>query len=145
MEFLENFLLFREPNSDRFFGADLGEVTYYDALMFANADSNPDNMIGMITDHRSLVAFGKKTTELFENTGVSGFPFERNINGTMQVGLLSENLYGRCFDIVHFIADDYTVRRLEGNQPVRISTHNIEQRLEREFTLSTGTAFSYCM
>ena len=142
VEFLENFLLFREPNSNRFFGADLGEVTDYDALNFANADSNPDNMIGMITDHRSLVVFGKETTELFENTGVSGFPFERNINGTMQVGLSAENLYGRCFDVVYFIADDLTVRRLDGVAPIRVSTHYIEQKLE-SFTLSTGEAFSY--
>ena len=143
VEFLENFLLFREPNSDRMFGADLGSATDFDALNFVNADSNPDNLLGIISDHRSLVCFGSETTELYENTGVAGFPFERIINGTMQVGLAYENLYGRCFDVVYFIADDLTVRRLDGNQPVRISTHFIEQKLEQDFTISSGYAFSY--
>ena len=143
VSFLENFMLFREPNSDRMFGADLGSSTSFDSLLFVNADSNPDYLLGGITDHRNYVAFGEETTELYVNTGASGFPFERVINGTMQVGLAAENLYGRCFDIVYFIADDLTVRRLDGNQPVRVSTHYIEQLLEQNFTLSSGEAFSY--
>lgn len=143
VEFLENFLLFREPNSNRFFGAELGSVTDFDSLDFASADSNPDNLLGMISDQRNLVCFGKKTTELYTNTGASGFPFERIINATIQVGLAGENLYDRAFDVVYFIADDLTVRRLDGNQPVRVSTHYIEQLLENTFTLSSGRTFSY--
>lgn len=141
--FLENFLLFREPDSDRMFGADLGSVTDFDALNFVNADSNPDNLLGGIAIDRNYVAFGKQTTEFYTNTGASGFPFERIINATSQVGLAAENLYGICFDIVYFIADDLTVRRLDGNQPVRVSTHAIEQKLQSEFTLSSGEAFSF--
>ena len=143
VEFLENFMLFREPNSNRMFGSDLGSVTDYDALNFVNADSHPDNLLGGLSIDRNYIAFGKKTTEFFTNTGVSGFPFERIVNATMQVGLAAENLYGICFDVVYFIADDLTVRRLDGNQPVRVSTHYIEQLLEKTFTLSSGEAFSY--
>ena len=139
---MENYLLFREPNSNRFFGADLGSVTDYEALQFANADSSPDDMVGMITDHRALLCFGDTTTEIFENTGAAGFPFERNINGTMQVGLADASLVGRIFDIVYFVADDLTVRRLEGNQPVRISTHFVEQKLA-SFTIASGETWAY--
>ena len=143
VDFLENFLLFREPNSNRMFGADLGSATDFDALNFVNADSHPDNLLGGIAIDRNYIAFGKETTELYTNTGVAGFPFERIINATMQVGLAAENLYGICFDVVYFIADDLTVRRLDGNAPVRVSTHYIEQKLENDFTLSSGEAFSY--
>lgn len=143
VEFLENFLLFREPNSNRMFGAELGSTIDFDALDFVNADSHPDYLRGIISDHRNLVAFGEDSTELYTNTGVAGFPFERIINGTMEVGLAAENLYGRCFDVIYFIADDLTVRRLDGNQPVRVSTHYIEQLLEQTFTLSSGESFSY--
>jgi hypothetical protein len=143
VDFLENFLLFREPNSNRMFGADLGSATDYDSLNFVNADSNPDHLIGGVSIDRNYIAFGKKTTEMYTNTGASGFPFERIINATMQVGLAAEGLYGICFDVVYFIADDLTVRRLDGNAPVRISTHYIEQLLQSTFTLSSGEAFSY--
>ena len=143
VEFLENFLLFREPNSNRMFGADLGSSTSFDPLLFVNADSHTDYLKGIIADHRNLVCFGEESTEFFTNTGASGFPFERVINGTMEVGLAAENLYGQCFDIVYFIADDLTVRQLQGNQPMRISTHFIEQKLEQDFTLTSGKFFSY--
>ena len=143
VDFLENFMLFREPNSNRMFGSDLGSVSDYDALNFVNADSHPDNLLGGIAIDRNYIAFGKKTTEFYTNTGASGFPFERIINATIQVGLAGENLYGICFDVVYFIADDHTVRRLDGNQPVRISTHYIEQLLQSTFTLSSGEAFSF--
>lgn len=143
VDFLENFLLFREPNSDRMFGADLGSATDFDALNFVNADSHPDYLLGGLSIDRNYIAFGKKTTEFYTNTGVSGFPFERIINATIQVGLAAENLYGICFDVAYFIADDLTVRRLDGNQPVRVSTHYIEQLLQNTFTVSSGEAFSY--
>jgi hypothetical protein len=143
VEFLENFLLFREPNSDRIFGAEIGSSTVFDSLDYVNVDSNPDFVLGTITDQRSLVAFGKKTTEFYENTGISGFPFQRNINGTVEVGLAGKNLYARCFDVVYFVADDLTVRRLDGNQPVRVSTHYIEQKLHADFTVASGEAWSY--
>lgn len=142
VEFMENFLLFREPNSNRMFGADLGSATSYDALNFVNADSNPDDLVGMIDDQRQIVAFGTETTELFENTGAAGFPFERIINGTMQVGLADADLVARTFDVVYFVADDLTVRQLQGNNPVKVSTHYIEQLLE-DFTISSGKGFSY--
>lgn len=143
VEFLENYILFRKPNSDEVFGAKLGSTTDFDGLDFVNADSNPDYLLGMITDQRSLIAFGKKTTEFYENTAIAGFPFQRNINGTVEVGLAGAKLYGRCFDVVYFIADDLTVRRMDGNQPVRISTHYIEQKLHADFTISQGEAWSY--
>jgi len=142
VEFLENFMLFRAPDSDIMFGAELGSVTDFNALDFVNSDSHPDYLRGIISDHRNLVCFGEDSTELYTNTGVTGFPFERIINGTMEVGLAAENLYGRCFDVVYFIADDLTVRRLDGNSPVKVSTHYIEQLLDT-FTLSSGKAFSY--
>ena len=143
VDFLENYLLFREPNSSRMFGAELGSATEFDSLDFVIADSNPDNLLGGLSIDRNYIAFGKKTTEFYTNTGAAGFPFERIINGTIQVGIAGENLYDICFDVVYFIADDLTVRRLDGNQPVRVSTHYIEQLLESTFTLSSGRSFSY--
>ena len=38
VEFLDNYLLFREPNSGRFFSSDLADATSFDALNFATAE-----------------------------------------------------------------------------------------------------------
>lgn len=142
VEFLDNYLLFREPNSGRFFGADTGSLTSFDALQFAIADNNPDDLTGMIADSRQLVTFGEKVSEIFENTGVSGFPFERNINGTIEAGCTNGKTVARQDTIVFWLADDFTVRRLEGITPVRVSTHEIEQKISAA-TLDTAFAFTY--
>lgn len=142
VEFLDNHLLFREPDSGRFFGADTGSLTSFDALQFAIADTHPDDLVGLTSDHRQLVCFGEKVSEIYENTGVSGFPFEKNINGTIESGCKSGKTVARQDTMVFWLADDLTVRRLEGATPVRISTHSVEQFI-RSATLSSAFAFTY--
>src|SRR3990167_3928732 len=81
VEHLDGFMLYREPSTARFFSSDLNSVTAYDALNFATAEGAPDTLVGMKVDHRQVFLAGEKSIELWENTGISGFPFERMING----------------------------------------------------------------
>ena len=150
VEFLDKFLAFREPNSSRWFIADIGSATSFDALQFAIADDAPDELVGMKADRGIMINFGVTTTEFWENTGVAGFPFERIINGTIQVGCLNAKTIGRVFDQIIWVADDYTVRHFEGLVPIRISTHAIEQKLSSEtsieaFTYEQEGHFFYCL
>ncbi len=142
VEFLDDFMLFSEPNSARFFGADFGSVKSFDALQFAIADAAPDDLNGMLADHRQLLNFGGKVLEIWENTGVSGFPFERNINGTIEKGCLNSKTVAKQDNSVYWVADDYTVRRLEGLTPIIVSTHAVEQFIASA-TVSSLEAFTY--
>lgn len=142
VEFVDNYLLFREPDSGRFFGADLGSATSFDALNFATAEANPDDLNGMKVDHRQVILTGPRSVEIYENTGASGFPFERAINGYIEQGCLNGKTLQKIDNTVYWLADDYTVRRLEGATPVRVSTHAIEQAIF-DSTVSTATAFTY--
>lgn len=142
VEFLDNFMLFREPDSDRFFGADLGTVTDFDALNFANADAAADVLNGMKTDHRQLILSGPKSMEVFQNTGAAGFPIVRTINGLVEQGCLNGKTLQKQDQTVFWVADDYTVRRLQGLTPVRISTHAVEQWLS-SITITSANAFAY--
>jgi len=142
VEFLDNYLLFREPDSGRFFGSDLGDETSYDALAFATAEASPDELVGMKVDHRQVLLFGENSVELWENTGASGFPFERSINGFLEMGCFNGRTIAKLDNSVFWLANDYTVRRLDGITPVRISTHAIEQAIG-ESTLSTAHAYTY--
>lgn len=142
VEFCDNWMLFVEPNSGRFFGADIGTVTDFDALNFATAEGSPDNIVGMKVDHRQVILFGEKSTEIWENTGAAGFPFERAINGLIEIGCANGRTIVKVDNSVCWVANDYTVRRLDGATPVRISTHAIEQALQ-SVTMAQGRAFSY--
>jgi hypothetical protein len=121
--------LFLEPDSGRFFGSDLGDVTSYDALNFATAEGAPDNAVGMKVDHRQVFLPGTKSCELWENTGIPGFPYERMINGFIELGCLNGRTVAKLDNSIFWLANDYTVRRLQGATPQRISEHWIEARL----------------
>lgn len=140
VEFLNNFLLF--CNSDVFFGADLGSATSFDALNFASAEASPDSIVGMKTDHAQAVIAGENTMEIWDNTPIPGFPFQRSVNGFVELGCFAGKTLQKLDNSVIWLASDYTIRRLQGNTPVRISTHAVEQFLTTT-TVSSGTAFTY--
>lgn len=142
VEFINNFLLFRQPDSGVFFGADLGSATSFDSLNFSTAEASPDRLVGMITDHVQEILFGKKSVEIWDNTPIPGFPFERAINGYVEIGCFNGKSIAKLDNSVAWLADDYTVRRLDGVTPVRISQHGIEQLIQNA-TISTANAFSY--
>jgi len=142
VEFLDNFLLFRQPDSGVFFGADLGSVTDFDGLNFATAEAHPDNLNGMKAQHRQLINFGTESGELWENTGAAGFPFERIINGTFDKGCLNAATVATQDNRTYWVADDFTVRLLEGITPRRVSSHAVEQFLSSA-TATSLEAFTY--
>jgi hypothetical protein len=135
VEFLDNFLIYREPNSIRFFISDIGSVTEYDYLQFVKVDDHPDELNGLLSYRGYEIAFGTKTTEMYENIGQAGVPFERIINSTIEVGCLNSKTVAIAMNQVFWVADDYTVRRLDGLIPARVSTHAIEQKLSSETIL----------
>jgi len=135
VEYLDKYFIFREPDSNRFFLADIGSATEYDSLQFTRVDDNPDELTGLQADRGILFCAGEKSIEVFLNTGAAGVPFERVVNGTIEVGYIP-NTFARAFNRVLFVADDFTVRMFEGFQPMRASTHAIEQHLASETVIS---------
>jgi len=140
VEFLDNYLLFREPDSGRFFGADAGSATAFNALNFATAEGSPDDLNGLKVDHQQLLAFGHTNTEIWEDVGGSGFPFRRSINGYIEQGCASGKTIASIDNSLQWVANDRTVRRLDGITPIRVSTHYIEEKLASAVFV---TAYSY--
>lgn len=136
VEFCDNYMLFREPDSDRFFGADLGSPSSFDALNFASAEAASDTLVGMKVDHRQVALFGERTLELWENTGASGFPFEAMRPGFVECGCINGRTVAKGDNSFFWVDDTYVVRRLDGLTPIRISTHAVEQWLR---TVSIAT------
>lgn len=139
---LDGYILFREPNSGRFFSSDLNDANSYDALMFATAEGVSDELVGIITDHRQAVLAGELSMELWYNAGTSGFPFARDSNGFVELGCLSGGSLAKVDNSIFWLASDFTVRRLDGLTPVRVSHHGVEQAIAG-YTTSDAHAFSY--
>jgi hypothetical protein len=140
---LDGYVLFREPNSGRFFGSDLNDATSYDALNFATAEGFPDNLVGMIMDHRQVVLAGSDSFELWFNNGGAGFPFTRDTNGFLEIGCAAGESLAKSDNSLFWLASDLTVRRLDGLTPVRVSHHGVEQAIRGYSTISDAIGMGY--
>jgi hypothetical protein len=140
---IDNYVIFREPNTGRFFSSDLDDALSYNALMFATAEGYPDNIIGMIVDHRQIILAGANSIELWVNTGGSGFPFTRDTNGFIEIGCAAGDSFAKADNSVYWLANDFTVRRLQGYTPVRVSQHGVEQAIRSYATVSDAYGFGY--
>jgi hypothetical protein len=129
--FLDGFILAVEPSSGRFWVCETPyDPTAWNALDFATAEGAPDDLVSLIVDHREVFLFGRESTEVWYNSGAADFPLERTPSGFIEIGCLSAHGPAKIDNSVFFPASDYTVRRLDGYTPIRVSTHAVEQAIE---------------
>lgn len=143
LDFLDGYMLSIEGASGRFFSSDLNSATDYDGLDFATAEAAPDNLVALKVDHRQIVLIGTQTTELWYNSGATGFPFERVPGGVIEIGGLSQHGVAKLDNSVVWFASDRTARRLNGATPVRISTHGVEEAWRAYAKVDDCEVFSF--
>lgn len=137
---IDGYVLFRKEGTGQFFSSDLNNALSYDALMFATAEGLADNIVGIVADHRQAILGGSDSMEIWYNAGIAGFPFIRDSNGFIELGVASGKSMCKVDNTVFWLASDKTVRKLESLTPVRISTHGVEQAIK---TYTTDDAFGF--
>jgi hypothetical protein len=146
VRFVDNYMIFAEPNTGRTFTSDLGSVVNFNALAFATAEGAPDNVVGLEVDHRDVAKFGAQTIELWYNAGTTPYPLARlPSGGFIELGCAAPKSIAKADNSFLWFANDRTVRRLEGSTPVRLSTHAIEEQIAKFETIDDAIAFSYTM
>lgn len=143
--YMDGYFIFNEPNSDRFYISDLDGITFPPET--ENADSLPDLLVGLISDHRDLWLFGTDTTEVWFNSGNADFPFERVQGAVLEHGCVAPFSIAKSTNSVFWIGKDKDgvgiVYTAQGYQPRRISTHAVEQEIQRYTTLEDARGFTY--
>lgn len=143
--FLDNYALWIDRDSGQFFSSSLADFTAYDGLDFATAEGAPDNLVTLAVDHRQAVLIGEKSTELWYNAGGSGFPFDRAPGGFMEIGGAAEFGVTKVDNSVVWLANDLTVRRINGATPQRVSQHGVERAIQSYTRVDNCRAFSYTL
>lgn len=142
-EFLDNYILFVEPNSGRFFSSDVGSLTAYTSTNFATAEKSPDDLVGQKANDGQLLLFGEQSIEVWDATGGSGFPFRSVLNAAVDRGCAASKSILEVDGIVVWVADDKTVRRFDGLTPTKISHPAIDRHLQNEGSISSVRAQKY--
>jgi hypothetical protein len=143
--YLDGYHIFSRSGTGQFFISALLDAASYDALDFATAESSPDDVLRVFTDHRDLWLFGSSSIEVWANTGAAAFPFERRPGLALERGTAAANSVAKMDSSVFWLGDDRIVYRAQGYQPVRISTHALEQAIADYATISDAVAFTYTM
>ena len=140
--------IFLVPNSNEFFVSNQLDVTF--SGYFDHKASQPDNLIGIFSDHRNLWLFGAKTTEVWFDAGnpPPSTPFSLIQGGFIETGCASPFSIKRIDNKIFFVGQDDshgigTVFMIQGFQPARISTHAIELAIQSYGDISGTTAWNY--
>ncbi len=131
VEVLDGYYIVGKPNSQQFYISGNRDPSTWNALDFASAEKYPDDLVGAIVDHGELVLFGTESTEVWYNAGGADFPLQKTASGHFEIGIYSRFGAAKKDNSVFFPGSDGIVYRLTGYQPQRISTHAIEQAIER--------------
>jgi len=113
------------------------------ALDSTTADTFPDQVVGVISDHRELVVFGETSIEFYVNAGLPapGVPFART--QFVERGCKSGKSIAKADNSVYWLGDDLQVYSMAGYQPKVISTRGIHQIISAASSPETATSYIY--
>ena len=141
--FQDGYLIVNDPDTQKFYISALYDGTSWDALDYASAEGNPDDLKAVVMDHRELWLFGEESIEIFQNTGNADFPFERIPGGFIERGLEASASIAKQDNSIFWLADDLSVRRAIDYSPQVISTPEINRQIAGYSQTSDAVGFGY--
>jgi len=143
-------ILTDENGTSQFKGSELYDNTDWDALDFATAESNPDNLIRVINYRGTVVLFGQYTTEFWSNIGGSGFPYTKVLQADVEYGLDARWSVAPFAGTFAFLATNregqVIVSVLNGySTPTRISNFELENEINSYATTGDASGFGYML
>ena len=139
--FQDGYFIFNRSGTGQFFISNLYSITF-DASMYATAEGNPDNIVGLKSINQQLWLFGEKSIEIWYNSGNNLFPFDR-IQGSFSLrGCINYKTIATTNNAIFWVGDDNVVYVSNGYTPTPISTAAIEYKLGTRGTVDFR-AFTY--
>ena len=146
--FKDGYYIFTKTDSNIFFISALNDPLTYDALDFGTAELAPGNITGCHVNHDELYIFKREITEVFQNIGGSGFPFQRIPGASYEKGSHSKYSpiqWGGKFYFVGGGANEKTgvFAAAGAAEPYRISTDAIENEIQKFTDTEIGNSYSF--
>lgn len=133
----------------RFYISAIDNGYIWDALDFASAEANPDDITLVTTDNSTLYLLGELTTEFWVNTGALDFPFSRISGGSIEWGCASRDSVVKFDNSLAFLAKnrmgEVIIARMDGYLPQKISTPEIEHIINNYTDVADAKFYSYML
>ena len=144
--FLNGYFIVSKTDSAQFFISALYDGTAWDALDFATAESDPDNLVRLMVDNGALYLFGDKTTEMWGDSGAADFPFARIGASAIEWGLAARWSLAKFDGSLIFLRKNrlgaVQVCVLAGNQAIPVSNPELDYVFS-QYDAANATGYSY--
>lgn len=145
--YLDGYFVFNQPNSQLLWVSALLDGTSIDALEFASAEGSPDNLVGLIVDHREVWLFGTNSVEVWYDAGLTDFPLQRIQGAFNEIGCAAAYSIAKMDNGLFWLGSDARgngmVYRANGYTGQRISTHAVEWEIQQYGNISDAIGYTY--
>lgn len=121
----------------------------WDALDFANAESNPDDLVRDFVDGGQLYLFGTLTTEIWGDSGALDSPYARVGASGIEIGLAAPNSLCKFAGSLCFLArsrlGQVQIVTIAGYSVTPVSSPEVDFDINSYATFSDATAYSYLL
>lgn len=137
-------------NSGMLRASNLNDATTWNALSFTVVTVFPDNVIGMLVDHRELWLWSGQKAAVYVNSGagggILGFPFVPVTGTTIEVGTAAAAGQVKLDNTIFWLGADERGNgigwKAAGYTPIRVTSHAVEFDIQNK-TISDAISYSY--
>ena len=145
VDVVDNYFVYNRPNTQQF-GSTAPLSPISPSLSFSSKDGAPDNLVSLIVDHREVYLMGEVSSEVWVNSGLFPFAFQRIPGTSTQHGIAAKFSVARLGNSFAYLSKnirgDGQVMMMNGYTPTRISTHAVENTIEGA-DISDARAWTY--
>lgn len=139
----DQYFIFGESNSDRFFFTDVASALSVDGLSITSAEGHPDKIRGAITLKSQLILVGHESIEVWYNAGTSPTAYQRSAMPVISIGCKARNSIKRVRNTFCWLGNDLKIYAWDGAGGRRISNSAIEDEIRDFSGLEDTYADSY--
>lgn len=147
VNYLDGYFVFNQPDSQLIWVTSLLDGTVIDPLDFASAEGSPDDVVGIIADHREVWVFGTNSVEVWYNAGTADFPLQRIQGAFNEIGCAAAYSIAKMDNGLFWLGRDARgqgmVFRANGYTGQRISTHAVEWQIQQYGDISEAIGYTY--
>ena len=145
VDVVDNYFVYNRPNTQQF-GSTAPLSPISPSLSFSSKDGAPDNLVSLIVDHREVYLMGEVSSEVWVNSGLFPFAFQRIPGTSTQHGIAAKFSVARLGNSFAYLSKnirgDGQIMMMNGYTPTRISTHAVENTIEGA-DISDARAWTY--
>jgi hypothetical protein len=145
VDVVDNYFVYNRPDTQQW-GSSNPLSPISSALAFSSKDGAPDDLISIIVDHREVYLLGEVSSEVWIDSGLFPFAFQRIPGTSTQHGIAAKFSVARLGNSFAYVSKNIRgqaqIMMMNGYVPTRISTHAVEQTLLDKF-VGDARAWTY--